>query len=535
MGKNLVLTISIGDVYQKISEFTHPTIKKYAERIGADFLSIGENNCSSPHWEKFQIYNLLNKYDRIIYMDTDILVREDCPNLFDIVPADQLGIFNEFPFTEGRHISLIESCKDYGVTLGNWKGTYYNTGVMVVPRQWKFLFKKPEKELFNFYEQGYINARIHQELEKVGNEHRVFSLPYKFNRMTCMDKFTGEERFASYVMHYAGFPNLNFVLDIIKSDTEKWKASNGKYEYKRHILIEVQGGLGDQLEAQPGVRYLSEKIYKDEDIIVLTHYPYIFEGINGIEVYLHGSFQRKADTPYFYINTLPGPDTPMWNYVSNLLCHTVDYCAMAMMRRTLPEDEKNIILNIKEEDFKEVYEICGEKLDDLILVHPGKHWESKTFPVDWWQKVIDGLQKDGMKVCLIGKNELTRGALPVIARKGMIDTRDLLTLEELSALMSKAKVVLSNDSAPVHLAGAFDNWIILVPSCKHPDHIIPYRNGSIKYKSKAIYKKLALDDIPQAPTEVHGSSGKDLVKPWEEYLPSVEEIVKEVKNCFNGD
>jgi hypothetical protein len=37
MKKNyLVLTIAIGEYHQKISKFTLPSIKKYAEKIGAD-------------------------------------------------------------------------------------------------------------------------------------------------------------------------------------------------------------------------------------------------------------------------------------------------------------------------------------------------------------------------------------------------------------------------------------------------------------------------------------------------------------------
>lgn len=528
MSKNLVLTIAVGEVYQKMAKLTHPSLKKYAKKIGADFLSIDKSSSSSPHWEKFQIHALLNKYERILYLDTDILVREDCPNLFDIVPADQLGLFNEMPFTPNRQFSLVESCKDYGIILKNWNGKYFNSGVMVIPRSWKFLFKKPVKEVFNYYEQGYLNAMINFELEKAGNEMRVFDLPYNFNRMACMDSVTGEERFASYIMHYAGFPDVNFVLNLIAGDLKIW--SNKNFNYKRHIILDVQGGLGDQVEAQPGIRYLVNHVYPDQDINVVTHFPALFENIAGINVFLHGQFQRQPDTPYYSINTLPGPETPTWNVVSHLLCHSADFCAMAMLRRTLPNKDKSIILNVKDEVLRSVKAICGEDLENLVLVHAGKHWESKTFPDSWWQAVVDGLQKEGFQVCLIGKNELSRGIVPVKARDGMIDARDLLSLEELVALLSKAKVLLSNDSAPVHLAGAFDNWIVLIPSCKHPDHIIPFRNGVQYEKARALYKRLVLDDTPSGPTEVHGSSGRYINQDWSIYLPDVSEVVKEIKN-----
>ena len=41
---NLVLTISIGDYYNTISNFTLPFLKNYADKIGADFLNITEHN-----------------------------------------------------------------------------------------------------------------------------------------------------------------------------------------------------------------------------------------------------------------------------------------------------------------------------------------------------------------------------------------------------------------------------------------------------------------------------------------------------------
>jgi hypothetical protein len=532
MSNKLVLTIAVGETYEKMAKLTHPSFQKYAEKIGADFLSINKNTSSTPHWEKFQIYDLLNKYEKILYVDTDILIRSDCPDLFKIVPDNQLGLFDEMPFTEGRNISLIESCKDYGVILKNWGGKYFNSGVMVIPRNWKFLFKKPERELFNFYEQGYLNVKINQELEKVGNEMSVFDLPYNFNRMACMDRVTGEERFASYIMHYAGFPDVGFVLDLIAKDKKVWERDEPSgFKYKRHILIDVQGGLGDQVEAQPGIRYLINYIYPDQDINIVTHYPELFKDVKGAKIFLHGEFVRQSDTPYYHVNTLPGPSTVTWSIVSNLLCHTVDYCSIALLRRTLPNKDKSIILNVKDETIKNVKAICGEDLENLVVVHAGKHWESKTFSTDWWQEVVDGLQKEGLKVCLVGKNDLTRGVLPVKARAGMVDARDLLSLEEFIALLSKAKILLSNDSSPIHLAGAFDNWIVLIPSCKHPDHIIPWRNETQKYKSKSLYKRLVLDDTPSAPTEVHGSSGQYINKDWSNYLPEVAEVVREIKLC----
>ena len=536
MKKNLILTIAIGDVYKRMSKFTHPTIEKYANRIGADFIVVKETQCSTPHWEKFlAIYNYLNKYERILYLDTDVIVREDCPNLFQIIPSNQLALFNELPFTSQRNQSLFEACKEYGITLPRWNGKYYNTGVMLIPRHFKQLFKKPEKEVFNFYEQGYFNAYIAKYLERAGNEYVIFELSYKFNRMTCMDQFTGEERFDSYIIHYAGYPSLEFVLALIKKDLERWKYDYPIYNYKKHILINVQGGLGDQICAEPVIRFLKEQIYKFEDITIVTHWPRIFRHLD-MSVYNHDEFKFKKDTPYYHVLSLPGPESLMWKCVSHLLSHSVDYIAMALLKRILPNESKRIKIEIDLKDTAELIDTLGvQRLDEFVLVHPGRHWESKTFPKEWWQSVIDGLHKKGLKVCLIGQDEETRGTIDIEVRKGILDIRNLLSFGALIALISHAKVLISNDSAPIHIAGVFDNGIILIPTCKHPDHILPYRHGNQYFRAKALYKKLMCYEYESSPTTVYGSSAHYLPGDFYEYLPEPKIVVEETLKMYKGN
>jgi len=158
---------------------------------------------------------------------------------------------------------MIDICKKYNITLPDWNGKYYNSGVMVISKDHRELFKKPEIEHFSFYEQSYLNMMIaHLEI-------KMFDLRYIYNRMTCMDAFTGEERHASQIIHYAGYPNLEFVIDVIKRDIQKWTDANGIYDYQRHLYISVNGGLGDQICAEPAIRYLS-KLYKNDEIVILV-------------------------------------------------------------------------------------------------------------------------------------------------------------------------------------------------------------------------------------------------------------------------
>jgi len=537
MEKLLVLTVCVGNESKSIASITHKSIKAYAEKIGAEFKIIDECKSSSPHWEKFQIHDLLNKYDRILYLDSDLIVREDCPNLFSIVPYSKIGLFDEAKYAQ-RQFSIFETAKAYEIKVEKWNGKYFNTGVLVVSKCHKKIFKKPETEFSSFYEQGYFNLRIaFEEEHRDPKDPLVFELNYRYNRMTCLD-VTGEDRHESYIIHYAGyhyFTSLEGIVSLIKKDLEKWKKDSPNFKYKRHILIEVNGGLGDQICAEPAIRFL-KKMYAEDDITIKTHWPRLFDHLN-IPTFHHNKFVYTYDTPYYKISTLPGPETVNWSVVSNLMCHTVDYCAMAMLHRIFPAKEKTIQLQVTNEDYKELEStLNGFDITNCVIIHAGRHWNSKTFPVEWWQELITKISKK-IPVCLIGmNNEKTRGVCSLDLPSNSIDLVDRTSLGSLIAAVSKAPLLLSNDSAPVHIAGAFNNWIILIPSCKHPEHVLPYREGTVWYKAKALYKALTLDDVDQRPTAWFdgGTSGAECKRSWDAYLPSIDQVCLEVINTINN-
>ena len=207
-----------------------------------------------------------------------------------------------------------------------------------------------------------------------------------------------------------------------------------------------------------------------------------------------------------------------------------------MIRRTIPNDEKQIKLKLEASDVSYVFNLLKSRNTQkpLVVVHAGKWWPSKTLPMEWWQEVVNKLSEK-LTVVLIGKTiDEKQGYLPIECPSGAYDLRDLTTLGELFALISLSKCLVTNDSSPLHIAGAFDNWIVTVPTCKHPDHILPYRNGTQSYKTKALYKKLLLDDLEIRHTEFTTDTidtvpeGKTL---WD-YIPEVDDLVKEVFEIY---
>lgn len=181
---NLVLTICIGEHFQSIAAITHQSISNYAKKIEADFMVITDQKHSSPVWDKFRIYDLLNDYERILYLDTDILIKRDCPDLFKIVPKDMFGAFNEGKYFDRKYPD------------------YYNAGVMVIPRCERDIFIKPEVEqndINTLREQDFINDRIQSTF------CQVYELSHKFNKMDFILA-------PGYIIHKAG--SLNALAEL---------------------------------------------------------------------------------------------------------------------------------------------------------------------------------------------------------------------------------------------------------------------------------------------------------------------------------
>ena len=93
MEKLLITTTSFGDIFTQMLKYTEPLLKHYAKKVGADYIPILKPvyHTADKSYEKFQMADFLNDYDRVLHIDCDAIVTPNCPNLFDIVPYDHVG------------------------------------------------------------------------------------------------------------------------------------------------------------------------------------------------------------------------------------------------------------------------------------------------------------------------------------------------------------------------------------------------------------------------------------------------------------
>lgn len=528
---NAIVTVVIGNKYERIAEVTHPSLKKYAKSVDAEFICISNKSSGQedivPHFAKLQCYNLFDKYDRILFLDSDIIIRDDCPNLFDLVPVEKIGAFMEGQFIPRRKMDLEMASRTYSTPIigikrpEDWKGEYWNTGVLLVSKCHKTIFTPPDFEkmrqvegAWDYGEQGWLNLQI------INGCIQVHNLSHRFNRMSIMDDLSGEHRLQSFIVHYAGAPEViktsTVELDIselIQRDLLTWQACNGDYsKFKRGIYIRVGGGLGDQIDAEPVVRKIVNEYYKDCDILIACDWPRVFDHLETAKVCKVDDIEKtiSQDQAYYKMETLPIPESVFGAMVSHPLVHSTDYSSLSCLRRILDPLDKGIKLRTSIQDVNNLSEKIGidgvKELTDMVAIHCGRGWISKTFPLEWWQEVVNQVSEI-KRVCLIGKDiGDDQGLVNVECPKSGLDLRNKTSIGELFLTISATPILISNDSSPIHIAGAFDNWIIAIPTCKHPHHILPWRNGTQEYKTKALYKKLLVDHICNLPTEIYGQT-----------------------------
>lgn len=193
--RKAIVTVTIGPEYSKLAELTHPAMRQYAKRIGAEFVVIDSVEKSSPtaHFAKYRLYDLLKKYDRILYIDTDALVVPDCPDLFKLVPEGRLGVFLEDDGTRlaGRADEIQKICGK----IEGWSGTFFNSGVMVLSSDHRGMFDPgfQQNSLGSEYEQAQLNWNA----RKLGIP--IFDIGKRFNHIVW--ELDGS-RYKSFIIHY---------------------------------------------------------------------------------------------------------------------------------------------------------------------------------------------------------------------------------------------------------------------------------------------------------------------------------------------
>ena len=96
----------------------------------------------------------------------------------------------------------------------------------------------------------------------------------------------------------------------------------------------------------------------------------------------------------------------------------------------------------------------------IILIAPGSKWFTKKWPEEYFRILIQNLVKrDDLLIVITGGKEEKEIELNLNSK--ILDLRGEITLLELAELTKRAVLVVSNDSAPIHITSAFPDTRII--------------------------------------------------------------------------
>jgi len=212
--KKAIFTIAIGD--DPSFQYSIEAMRTYAKKIGAELIVAREkrypyipfekpNMGKSAYIEKLYVKTLLQDYDRVLYLDADILVTPHAPDIFAAYPReDTVYMFNEGLYEDrSQAIKKITTILPYKEPWPTEQGKhiYYNAGVILCSQQ-SNLFAYASVDMLlkvvtvPFCDQTYFNYLI--------NKHnlRAEAIHHTYNLMDIFDN--AERRFGANFIHYAG-------------------------------------------------------------------------------------------------------------------------------------------------------------------------------------------------------------------------------------------------------------------------------------------------------------------------------------------
>jgi len=200
--KNAIFTIHIKrpDIPYELSvayDLSLRLKKAYAQKCGAELIVADKKIYNWTLWEspeRLRMYELFETYDRILYLDADVLIKPDAINIFEL-PEGNFYALNEICNT-GQYKSLdreyMQSTFHYIKSRHKeWDNIthYLNMGVILADKKHREIFQYRKEDYFEtiHMEQDYLNYNLWNYLIHNPGEKLLY-LPIEWNGMILLVK-----------------------------------------------------------------------------------------------------------------------------------------------------------------------------------------------------------------------------------------------------------------------------------------------------------------------------------------------------------
>jgi len=286
---------------------------------------------------------------------------------------------------------------------------------------------------------------------------------------------------------------LKRIGDLILT-TPAIAALREKYP-KASISLVVSAAVKELLPAIPGVDKVYEVRGKTDDALdwialSLGKFDYCLDFTrndrSAFLTFLSGARKRiTADHPQLRTKLRARSYNELVDAPVGFL-HTVDYHLALLKPLGIENASRTIQLRLPDETVGEADALLRATgiPDEFVCFHPGSARAEKFWKPRRWAEAIDHCAAETGMTCVLtgGRSSVEHAQIAAIksaARSRPIDLSGKTTLLTLAALVRKARLLVTVDSAPMHFAAAWDTPQVVLFGPTNPFHWHPRSDSAI--------------------------------------------------------
>lgn len=203
INERAIVTVAAGERAKEIAEYTVPQMAHYADKCGADLVVLSDDQF--PEYRignKFRLAGIGQHYDRTLFVDVDVWMQRDTPNLF------QLSRDRVWAHPDKNYLRWFAF---FDADCGMWKDTQqvelpkhmkvYNTGFVLFSSEHALIWEKPKQPFFDTHtaEQTWVEIQARNAGVKFAD------LPLRYNLQWWMRDHWGRQD--AFIYHLANCPH----------------------------------------------------------------------------------------------------------------------------------------------------------------------------------------------------------------------------------------------------------------------------------------------------------------------------------------
>jgi len=208
---------------------TKNNIIKYAKKCNADYIELtGDQFPEYPMFNKYRLFQVTSKYQKTLYLDCDVIIKDDCPNLFKITPDDKISGYDQNEILRindkikqtNYYQEMETESKKVRIDFQINNDCYIqpNGGVLIIPQKLSDLYKQPDRPYNKTwcFDQYYLSCFLTDD--NFFNLNPIFNWEYiRHDFWQYLDN--------AYIIHADGSRPHTYRLKLLSNLIEK------KYSY----------------------------------------------------------------------------------------------------------------------------------------------------------------------------------------------------------------------------------------------------------------------------------------------------------------